>query len=607
MSVQVGTQKIKEGQYEFVVWAPFANNIAIKPENGLQTVSLNRDDEKGYWRGMLNINTGDQYFIVINDKTERPDPASFFQPNGVHEASQLIDHKTYKWKDAEWEGISLEQMVVYELHIGTFTSGGTFTDVISKLDYLKELGINAIDIMPVAQFPGKRNWGYDGVYPFAVQNSYGGPEEFKKLIDHCHRKGIAVILDVVYNHLGPEGNYLADFGPYFTGKYNTPWGKAINFDDAWCDGVRNYFLRNALMWFEDYHIDGLRLDAIHAIKDNGAKHFLKELAEEVHVFNDLVGRNHYLIAESDLNDAMVITPWSHGGYGIDAQWCDDFHHALHAYLTGESQGYYQDFGTIEDLEKAVHNAFVYDWKYSSFRKKTFGNNPQERLSKQFMVYSQNHDQVGNRMKGERLSVLVPFNEQKLAAGAVLMSHYIPMLFMGEEYGEKKPFRYFVDHHDEKLVEAIKKGRKRDFRAFGWNNEPPDPKAAETFEKSCLSWKSENEKAQQMLNFYKGLIRIKKEIDASPLIQVKENMVGRHEELMIMLHRLSNKVVLAFLNFGDQAIEYNMPGTALVYKNIIDSEDPVFGGEKAHVKEINAGEIVAFKPYSVVVFENVAGK
>ena len=444
--------------------------------------------EFGYWQTWVaNVKPGTRYKFALQDGPERPDPASMHQPMGVHEASEVVDHHAFAWTDSSWPGLPLEQYIIYELHTGTFTPQHTFEGIIQKLDYLVDLGITAIELMPVAAFPGSRNWGYDGVYPFAVQESYGGPEGLKKLVNACHVKGLAVVLDVVYNHMGPEGNYLNDFGPYFTGKYNTPWGKALNFDDAGCDGTRNFFIQNALMWFREYHIDALRLDAVHAIIDLSAKHFLLELAEAVNELSLETGRKFYLIAESDLNDVQVINPPAKGGFGMDAQWCDDFHHALHALTTGETDGYYEDFGKLEDLEKVFNEAFVYSGIYSAHRKKTFGSNASQHPARQFVVCMQNHDQVGNRMLGERLPALVSFPMLKLAAAAYLLSPYLPMLFMGEEYGETNPFLYFISHTDPELVKAVQEGRKKEFKAFKWAGNIPDPQSEETFLSSCLSW------------------------------------------------------------------------------------------------------------------------
>ncbi|MFH1703950.1 MAG: alpha-amylase family glycosyl hydrolase, partial [Nitrospirota bacterium] len=358
--MKIGAYYLGNGKCKFVVWAPFLDQVQVKFASlHKKNISMEKDT-KGHWKTVVeNVFPGTRYLYILGDKTEKPDPASHFQPEGVHGPSQIVDHSAFDWEDSKWKGIPLSEMIMYELHVGTFTSKGTFESIIPRLDGLLDLGINAIEIMPVSQFSGDRNWGYDGVYPFAVQNSYGGPEGLKRLVNECHKKGIAVILDVVYNHLGPEGNYLWDYGPYFTGKYKTPWGIAINFDDAYSNEVRDFFIENALHWFKNYHIDALRLDAIHGISDLSAKPFLQELAEKVEEFSLQEGRKFYLIAESDLNDSMVIKPRELGGYGIDAQWCDDFHHCLHTLVTGESQGYYVDFGKLEYLVKSLREGFVY--------------------------------------------------------------------------------------------------------------------------------------------------------------------------------------------------------------------------------------------------------
>ncbi len=376
-------------------------------------------------------------------------------------------------------------MIMYELHAGTFIPEGTFDAVIPGLDHLKDLGINATDIMPVAQFPGERNWGYDGVYPFAVQNSYGGPDGLKRIVNECHTKGIAVILDVIYNHLGPEGNYLRDYGPYFTDRYKTPWGQAINFDGPYSNEVRNFFIENALSWLKNYHIEGLRIDAIHGIYDMSAQPFLPELAERVEEFSQQEGRKFYLIAESDLNNSYALRPRDSGGSGLDALWCDDFHHALHTLLTGETDGYYVDFGKIGHLVKSFREGFVYSGQYSAFRKRNHGNSSADIPPDRFVVFSQNHDQTGNRLKGERLSSLVSFESLKLAAGVVLLSPYIPLIFMGEEYGETAPFLFFISHSDPELIKAVRQGRKDEFKTFNWKDEPPDPQDIETFMRSKL--------------------------------------------------------------------------------------------------------------------------
>ncbi|NIO20211.1 MAG: malto-oligosyltrehalose trehalohydrolase, partial [Candidatus Aenigmarchaeota archaeon] len=360
--MRIGPHYIGNGRCEFSIWAPFLKDVAIKmvsPEERLIPMSRYKN---GYWKVVVDdVFPRTLYFYRLERSLDRPDPASNFQPEGVHGPSQIVDHSAFQWEDKNWRGINLENMIIYELHVGTFTNEGTFDAIIPRLDDLCDLGINAINIMPVAQFPGERNWGYDGVHPFAVQNSYGGLEGLKRLVNACHKRGIAIILDVVYNHLGPEGNYLGDFGPYFTEKYKTPWGSAINFDDAYSDEVRNFFIENALYWFLHYHVDGLRLDAVHAIYDMSAKPFLHEVAERVEDFSNEYGRKFYLIAESNLNDVKVITRRKFGGYGINAQWCDDFHHSLHTLLTDEKTGYYIDFGNMEQFVKALREGFVISW------------------------------------------------------------------------------------------------------------------------------------------------------------------------------------------------------------------------------------------------------
>ena len=423
------------------------------------------------------VNAGDMYMFVVDGKSYS-DPASLSQPEGVHGPSQAVNLNSFIWTDSQWKGVLPDELIIYELHTGTFSIAGTFDGIAGKIKYLKELGITAIEIMPVAQFPGSRNWGYDGVFPFAVQNSYGGSERLQKLVDACHQENIAVILDVVYNHLGPEGNYLSAFGPYFTDKYKTPWGKALNFDDEWSDEVRRYFVENALMWLRDFHIDGLRLDAVHEIKDFSAKHFLEELKDNTDKLNETSATTHFLIAESDLNDPRVIYPVEKGGYGIDLQWCDDFHHAVHALVTGETFGYYSDFGSIDHLSKSFNNAFVHDGTFSQFRKRTFGNRISDLPGSKFVVFTQNHDQIGNRMLGERMTSLVDHETLKILAAAILTSPYIPLIFMGEEYGETNPFRYFTSHQDKKLARAVRKGREKEFAWISGKVKVPDPQSVD---------------------------------------------------------------------------------------------------------------------------------
>jgi maltooligosyltrehalose trehalohydrolase len=484
--MHLGATYLGNNTCTFLLWAPFRQTVELEldPPGGRRLPMHKRAD--GYWEIQVQgAAPRTHYKYRLDGHMLRPDPASHYQPEGVHGPSAVVDHQRYRWTDHDFRPPALEAMIFYELHVGTYTAEGTFAALAAKLDRLVGLGVNALELMPVAAFPGDRNWGYDGVYPFAVQRSYGTPEALKKLVDACHRREIAVVLDVVYNHLGPEGNYLRDFAPYFTDAYNTPWGEAVNFDHAYSDGVRRYFLENARHWFTRYHIDALRLDAIHAIYDRSAHPFLLELSEAAEQWSKELDRPLYLIAESDLNDVRVIQAPEQGGFGIRAQWSDDFHHALHAFLTGERSGYYRDFGEFADIVKAFREGFVYDWRYSEYRKRRHGSSSKDRSPDQLVACIQNHDQVGNRMLGERLATLVSFEAYKLAAAAVLLGPNVPLLFMGQEYGEQAPFQYFVSHTDPDLVEAVRRGRREEFRSFDWAGEVPDPQDAGTFLRSKL--------------------------------------------------------------------------------------------------------------------------
>ncbi|RZM18737.1 MAG: malto-oligosyltrehalose trehalohydrolase, partial [Pedobacter sp.] len=495
------------------IWAPKANQLAIVVPDRSAVVALTAD-QTGYWLGSSSLlKHGDKYHLLLDGHQVLPDPTSLSQPDGVHGESQIFDLDKYHWRDQNWVPIPLADYIIYELHSGTFSPEGNFQGIISRLDHLVELGITAVEIMPVAQFPGERNWGYDGVFPFAVQDSYGGPGQFMELVDACHAKGIAVILDVVYNHLGPEGNYFESFGPYFTDKYQTPWGKAINFDDAGCDGVREFFLENALMWFRDFHVDTLRLDAVHAIKDFGAHHILQDLSEAVEELGTVMGKSFQLIVECDLNDPKFLVPKTENGYGMSAQWVDEFHHALRVAAGEGRQGYYADFEGIKSLEKAYRSAYVYDGQYSAHRDKHFGAPADGLRGDQFVVFSQNHDQVGNRMLGERSAQLYSFEMIKLMAAAVMVSPYLPMLFMGEEWAAQNPFLYFVSHTDPKLIKAVREGRKAEFASFH-QGDAPDPESEDTFLQSKLDWeKVLGQGGQLMFKFYKKLIVVRKAFGA----------------------------------------------------------------------------------------------
>lgn len=509
--IQTGAIKLRPGFYSFKVWAPFCSNVELKLlfADGETLIAMEKDSDGYFHTEVSDISSGTRYLYVLDGQKESPDPASRFQPEGVHGPSCVVDPDIYKWKDRKWKGIALQDLIFYEAHIGTFTPEGTFDEAVKKIPYLKELGVTCLEIMPVAQFPGKRNWGYDGVGLYAVQNSYGGPEGLKRLVDACHCAGLAVCLDVVYNHLGPEGNYLNDFGPYFTKKYHTPWGDAINYDDRESGHVRRFVIENAVYWISDYHIDALRLDAVHGIYDFSAKHILRELNDSIRDIAHKLGRSVHVIAESDLNDSRIIRSKKEGGYGLSGQWNDDFHHAVHAHLTGERQGYYEDFGRLGDISKAIKEGFVYDGRYSPFRKKCHGNSVKDMASEKLVVCIQNHDQVGNRPHGERLSTLVDFDKQKLAAALLILSPNTPLLFMGQEYGEKAPFRYFIDHEDADLIRAVREGRKKEFAAFGGET-ILDPESEKTFLDSKLNWNDKGESGRRYLSrLYKDLIGLRK--------------------------------------------------------------------------------------------------
>jgi len=584
-------------------WAPGAKSVELKVEHGIFPLE---EKEFGYWELETEALQPENIYNFIIDGESVPDPASLLQPEGVHGPSQAYDLNTFKWTDSNWKAPSLETYLLYELHTGTFTQEGTFEGIIGKLDYLLELGITAIEVMPVSQFPGERNWGYDGVFPFAVQFSYGGAAGLQALVNACHEKGLAIILDVVYNHIGPEGNYFALSGPYFTEKYRTPWGSAVNYDDAWSDGVRSYFIENVLMWFRDFHFDALRLDAVHAIKDFGVKHLLLEMRQEVDQLMEATKRKHYLIIESDLNDNKFINPEAQKGYGMDAQWIDEFHHALRVTAGEPLTGYYADFNGINHLEKAYRDAYVYNGIYSAERLRTFGGKAEGNAGSQFIVFSQNHDQVGNRMLGERTSALVNYEMQKLMAGAVLCSPFLPMLFMGEEWGETHPFLFFTSHGDPDLIEAVQKGRKAEFAAFHASGEAPDPQSEDTFLKSKLSWSSLQEEGhRQMLEFYKAMIALRKQYACLHNNNRNQLIISSNTKTnCITLRRWEQEVqVLCLMNFSVKVQDITIPDDKPHWKKILDSADPKWNGPAVAPSSVDALQILPLQPQSILIYTN----
>ncbi|MDQ3914045.1 MAG: malto-oligosyltrehalose trehalohydrolase [Actinomycetota bacterium] len=491
------------------VWAPDAERVEVVVAGRRHRMARG---ERGRWSARVDAAPGDDYGFSLDGADPLPDPRSPWQPNGVHGLSRVVDHSAYEWRDAGWRGRPLASALVYEVHTGTFTPEGTFDAAIDKLDHLVRLGVTHVELLPVAQFPGDRGWGYDGVDLYAPHDAYGGPEGLKRLVDACHARGLGVIVDVVYNHLGPAGNYLGSFGPYFTDRYVTPWGQAVNFDGPGSVEVRRFFVDNALMWLRDYHCDGLRLDAVHAILDASAIHILEEMQLRVEELEAHLDRDLFLIAESDLNAPRVVNRREAGGYGLDAQWSDDFHHALHAVLTGERDGYYADFGSVAHIAKALREAFVHTGTYSSYRDRIHGRPATGLPGHRFLGYLQDHDQVGNRAVGERSSALMSPELLKVGAALVLTSPFVPMLFMGEEWGATAPFLYFTAHEDPELGRAVTEGRKREFAAFGWDPESiPDPQDRATFDRSKLAWSELDEQPHaDLLEWHRRLIALRRE-------------------------------------------------------------------------------------------------
>jgi maltooligosyltrehalose trehalohydrolase len=452
--------------------------------------ALGRADADGFFAySEPHAPDGQRYAYQLDGGEDRPDPCSLWQPDGVFGPSAFVRTADFRWTDAGWKGVRREDLVFYELHVGTFTPQGTFEAVIGRLPELRELGVTAIEIMPVSQFPGGRNWGYDGVLPYAAQNTYGGPRGLARLVDACHAAGLAAFLDVVYNHFGPEGNYLHEFGPYFTDKYKTPWGQAVNYDDKGSDAVRDFVLDNARMWLEEFHLDGLRLDAVHAIYDLGPRHILRSIKEVAEGVAGRTGRQIEIVGESDLNDPRLLLPPERGGLALDAQWSDDFHHALHTLLTGERRGYYQDYGSAQELARSMETPFLFAGEFSPNRGRKHGAPPDGLTGDRFVICTQNHDQIGNRPKGDRLSALLNSPaELRSAACLMLFAPHLPLLFMGEEYGETNPFPFFCSFRGADLIRAVREGRQREFAEFiSHGDTVPDADDERTFQSAKVSW------------------------------------------------------------------------------------------------------------------------
>ena len=562
-----------DGIVTFSIWAPRAEALTVRllGPDGLARAELPMArGADGVFTARADAGAapvGSDYVYLLPGVGPRPDPVSRHQPAGVHGPSRVVAPGAFRWSDGGWRGLPLGELVFYELHVGTFTAEGTFAGVAAKLPYLRELGVTAIELMPVAAFPGARNWGYDGAALYAPHEAYGGPEGLRRLVDACHAQGMALFLDVVYNHLGPEGNYLHDFGPYFTDRYRTPWGAALNFDGRDSDEVRRFFVDNALHWLTEYHVDGLRLDAIHGIFDFGARHVLREMAEAFGAQAARLGRQAFLVAESDLNDPRVIRPPEVGGLGLDAQWSDDFHHAQHVLLTGKRRGYFVDFGRAGDLAKAIAEGFVYDGRRSAFRGRRHGASSAPDAGEHFVAFNQNHDQIANACLGRRLGQMVGPERQKLAALVLFSTPALPLLFQGEEYAEEAPFDYFTSHGDPALAEAVRQGRHQEYEHLleegadvgAW----ADPQAEETFRRAKLRWDSlARAPHAEMLAFYRALIALRRRLPAlhngrKDLTRVAFDEAGRW--LTIARSDPGGSATFTAANYGAEPASIVIPG------------------------------------------------
>jgi len=577
-SLSRGATVLPESGVRFRVWAPHCDRVtvALSGRKGIRSQSL-EPERTGLFTGVLDdVDPGSDYSYRLDQGPLRPDPVSRYLAWGVHGATRIIDPAGFSWSDQGWTGVPTADLILYELHIGTFTAAGTFDSAIERLPMLRELGVTAVEIMPIAEFAGSRNWGYDGVSPYAPQSTYGGPDGFRRLVNASHKEGLAVILDVVYNHLGPEGNYLTEFGPYLSDRDRTAWGDGWNLDGPESGEVRRYIVDNALYWVTEFHVDGLRLDAADKIVDRSAVHILQEMALAVRLQSRRLRRHINLIAESDANDPRYIETLDHGGCGLDAQWTDDFHHAVHVALTEERHGYYEDFGGIAPVAKALSDRFVNDGGYSPYRRRPYGQSASHLPSDRFVVCLQNHDQVGNRATGERLSALLPPAALRLGAAVLLLSPYVPLLFMGEEYGELNPFLYFVSHSDPALVEAVRAGRRRALAAFGFAGDVPDPQAEAAFTRSKLDWSRLAAPAHTRLRaLYTDLLTLRREEAALRPAAARLRVSHDERERWIRVeYSASGSELVAAFNFADVARPIPL---AQPVHPIFSTDDMKYGG------------------------------
>lgn len=569
------------------VWAPDARSLELVV--GEERHSM-RAVEGGWWESQVLLGHGTDYAFAVGGGEPLPDPRSAWQPQGVHGRSRWVDHGGFAWSDAGRSPPDLAEGVIYELHVGTFTADGTFESAIERLDDLVALGLSHLELMPVNEFPGERGWGYDGVDLFAPHHAYGGPDGFKRFVDAAHGRGLGVLLDVVYNHFGPDGNYLSQFGPYLTERYHTPWGAAVNLDGAGSDEVRRFFVDNALMWLRDYHLDGLRIDAVHAFVDLSATHLLEQMAREVDQMEREVGRSLVLIAESDLNDPRIVRPREEHGYGIDAAWSDDFHHALHVTLTGEAIGYYADFAAgLPELARSLEDVFAFAGRYSPFRGRVHGRSVEGLARSRFLGYLQNHDQIGNRAVGERSSALMSVDALKVAAALVLAGPFVPMLFQGEEWGASTPFQFFTDHQDTDLAKAVSEGRTHEFESFGWAaDQVPDPQDLATFERSHLDWaEREREPHATLLEWHRALITLRRETPALWAGPVAEATFD-DGSLWLVVARPGSRVAC---NLSDQERLVPLDGAGPWRVALASSDATVLEGESVRLPPMSAAVLL----------------
>ncbi len=574
-----GAVPLADGRTRFGVWAPAPDRLelCLRRSRGVETIPMERDERGVAQVELVDAGPGTEYWYRLDDARDRPDPVSRELAGGVHGVSRVVDPDAFRWTDGGWQGLAMADLILYELHLGAFTPAGTFDAAIARLPYLLDLGVTALEIMPVAEFPGRRNWGYDGVSLYAPHSGYGGPEGLRRLVDAAHRAGLAVLLDVVYNHLGPEGNYLREFGPYFSDRYRTAWGEGFNLDGPDSDEVRRYLVDNAVYWIDEFHLDGLRLDAADRIVDLSPVHLAEEIGAAVHRQGAAAGRRTVVIAEIDSNDPRWVRPREVGGFGLDGHWSDDFHHAVHVALTGERSGYYADFGGVGPVARALGRRYFHDGGYSPFRRRRHGRPAEDVAGDRFVVCVQNHDQVGNRAGGERLAALVEPAGVRLAAAILLLAPYVPLLFMGEEYAECSPFLYFVSHGDPALIEAVREGRRREFAAFGWRGEVPDPQSEATFAASRPHWERAGQgEHAAVLALYRDLLRLRR---ALPLLRpgAAEPAVRHDEKEEWVAMRLSGggQTLDAVFNFATGFRD--VPGTARPADLLLDTDDPRYGG------------------------------